>query len=259
MKKYCVLGTDNRSSKLRQLYINEGNTLVSYDLADVVIAPMPFSRDNIKVNGEIIQCMDVIDAIYNNSAILFTGGISDNLKKVMDSKNIRYYDLLKLDELAILNAIPTAEGAINTAINMTDFTLNSSNILVMGYGRIGKVLSKMLTGFGSNIYCEARKAKDISMIKAMGYKDVLLNELDMYLPKMDIIFNTIPSLILDEKRLRLLKSSCAIIDIASNPGGVDFLTAKDLNLNVIWALSMPAKVAPYTSAKYIKNIVDNID
>ena len=259
MKKYCVLGTDNRSLKLRQLYIDEGKILVSYDMANIVIAPMPFSRDNIKINGEIIQCIDVINAIQKNSSILYTGAISEKLKSIMDNKKIKYYDLLKYDELAILNAIPTAEGAINTAIGMTDFTLNGSNILVMGYGRIGKVLSKMLTGFGANIYCEARKEKDISMIKAMGYNYVILGRIDEYLPNMNLIFNTIPHLILDEKRLKLLNPNCAIVDIASNPGGVDFLTAKNLNLNVAWTLSMPAKVAPYTSAKYIKNIVESIE
>lgn len=258
MKKYCILGTDNRSLKLRELYNNDGINLVSYDVADIVIAPIPFSKDDIKINGELLECDVLINTLSNNNSTLFTGHVSSNMQTVMNDKGLNYYDLLKYDQLAILNAIPTAEGAIYTAIGMTDFTLNGSNILVLGFGRIGKVIAKMLSGFGANIYCEARKPKDIAMIKAMGYSAVELENLDIVISKMDIIFNTIPYVILDEKKLNLLKSSCAIIDLASYPGGTDFLTAKDLNLNVNWALALPSKVAPLSAAGYIKNIVEKI-
>jgi len=78
------------------------------------------------------------------------------------------------------------------------------------------------------------------------------NDLDKYLEKFDIIINTIPFQILDKNRLDLLKKDIVIIDLASNPGGVDRKAAKEKNIKLIWALSLPGKVAPVTSAEFIK-------
>lgn len=258
MKKYCVLGTDNRSVKLREMYKKDGIDIVSYDTADIVIAPVPFSRDDIKINGEILECEELLKVLSGANKVLFSGAISNSMKNKLKERKIEFYDLLDLEEVAILNAIPTSEGAIATAMEITDFTLNGSNVLVLGYGRIGKILSKMLSGIGANVYCEARSEKDIAMIKAMGYNSVRLNELESVLPKTDVIFNTIPVLILDEKRLHLLKQNCSVIDLASSPGGVDFSKAKEIGINVVWALSLPGKVAPMSAAAYLKETIDNI-
>ena len=122
----------------------------------------------------------------------------------------------------------------------------------MGFGRIGKVLSKMLSGIGAKVYCEARKNEDIAWIKAYGYEPIHLNDLDKHLGMFDIIINTIPFQILDNDRLDLLKKDIVIIDLASNPGGVDRKAAKEKNIKLVWALSLPGKVAPVTSAEFIK-------
>ena len=157
--------------------------------------------------------------------------------------------------MAIFELI-TAEGAIFEAIKNTNFTLHSSNTLILGYGKIGKVLAKMLQGVGANVYCEARKKEDLAFIKAMGYNSISLDVLDNCLKDMDVIFNTIPSMILDEKRLKKLKKTCVIIDLASSPGGVDFNKANSLGITTSWALALPAKVAPLSAARYLKNAVD---
>ena len=145
------------------------------------------------------------------------------------------------------------------AISGTDITINSSNCLVLGYGRIGKVLSKMLDGMGANVFCEARKKKDIAMIDCMGYNSVEIEKIDEYINKMDIIFNTVPFMLLDKNRIDNLKPGVLVVDLASVPGGIDFSYAKEKNINVKWALAIPAKVAPLTAAKYYKEIIDRIE
>ena len=74
----------------------------------------------------------------------------------------------------------------------------------------------------------------------------------------DIIFNTVPHCVLDFKALSVTKPNVLIIDLASRPGGVDFETAKELERRVIWALSLPGKVAPYTAGRIIKDTIMNI-
>lgn len=256
--KICVLGTDDRSKFLRKLYLDEVGKLYSFDSADVIIGPTPFSKDDVKVNGESLICDELIEILKNSSKVLYAGSISNNLKTKLKRKKVNFFDILEQDGVAILNAIPTAEGAISVAMNITDCTIHNSNSLILGYGNIGKILSKMLYGIGANVYCEARNKKDIAFINAMGYNSISLEEIDKYLSNMDIIFNTIPSLILDEKRLKLLKPDCAIIDLASSPGGVDFSAAKELNINTTWSLALPTKIAPKTAALYQKNIIDKL-
>ena len=140
----------------------------------------------------------------------------------------------------------------------TQRTIHGSNVLVMGFGRIGKVLSKMLDGIGAKVYCEARKHEDIAWIKAYGYEPIHLNDLNENLNKFDVIINTIPFTVLGNERLDLVKKDVVLIDIASNPGGIDRKAAKEKDLKLIWALSLPGKVAPLTSAEFIKETIYHV-
>lgn len=258
MNNFCILGTDLRSICLRKILIEDKIKFAELEDANIIVTAIPFTKDGVKVNGEIITCEELINLLKDSDKILLSGAFSKEMEIKFKENNIKYYDLMKSDSMAILNAIPTAEGAISTAIVNTNFTLHGSNVLVLGYGRIGKVLAKMINAIGANVFCEARKESDIAMIKAMGYTPIRLENLDENLEKMNIIFNTIPYMILDKKRLDLLSKDALIIDLASSPGGVDFKYAKDTNKRVEWALALPSKVAPYTAALYIKEEIDKI-
>ena len=256
MNKFSVLGKDERSNYIRKEYIKEGIKMVDYKEADYIIAPIPFSRDGIYINTECIKCDEFVSDIKGKT--LFSGSILPDIKNSLNENNICFYDLMEEDDVAILNAIPTAEGAIFEAIKNSVTTLNGSNSLVLGYGRIGKVLSNMLKGMGANVFCEARKKKDFAYISAYGYNVVHLEDLEKVIGNMDYIFNTIPVKILNKSYLEKVKEDVVIIDLASNPGGVDFEEAKRKNLNVTWALSLPSKVAPKTAGLYLKNKIDSI-
>lgn len=224
----------------------------------VVVGPVPLSSDRRRLSTPFgrnsVELTDFISAIKGKYLIAGNIGIKDEL----DAKGIQYTDLLKREEFSVLNTIATAEGTIQIAMEETQRTLHGSNVLVMGFGRIGKVLAKMLNGIGAKVYCEARKNEDISWIKAYGYNPIHLNDLDENLGKFEIIINTIPFQLLEGKRLDLIKKDAVIIDLASNPGGVDRKAAREKKLKVIWALSLPAKVAPLTSAEFIKETLYHV-
>lgn len=277
-KAISVVGGDLRIVKLVEMLIDDGYTVYTYGLeyseellkldrvemcptlteavkdSKAVVGPIPLSSDrknlsmpfsNIKLPIEdFIKCL--------TGKILIAGNITEPIRNILDNKSIEYIDLLKREEFSVLNTISTAEGTIQIAMEETQRTVHGRNVLIMGFGRIGKVLSKMLTGIGAKVYCEARKNEDIAWIKAYGYEPIHLNDLDKNLSKFDIIINTIPFQILDNDRLDLLKKDIVIIDLASNPGGVDRKAAKEKNIKLIWALSLPGKVAPVTSAEFIK-------
>ena len=102
-----------------------------------------------------------------------------------------------------------------------------------------------------------RSDNALEQIKNDSLKGIKLDKISEIIGDMDIIFNTIPSLILDEKLLKKVNSKTLIIDLASKPGGVDFQLAKEHSIKTIWALSLPGKVAPYTAGKIIKDTILN--
>lgn len=281
-KKFTIIGGDLRNVELAKSLRDDGNMVNIYgfknasfetvinesedlsqaiDESDVIIGPIPCSNDNELINSpfhsEKIYINDVFKKMLK-SQLLIAGRISDKLTHLAQVYNVYFIDILDREEMAVLNAIPTAEGAIQVAMEEMPTTLHGSNVLVLGFGRIGKTLSKMLNGIGANVYTAARKCADLSWIKSYGYKPVNICELHNFIGSMDVIFNTIPNLILNDDKLSKINNDCLIIDLASKPGGVDFEKAAGLGLKVIWSLSLPGKVAPVTTANYIKETVYNI-
>ncbi len=230
--------------------------------SEIIIGPVPMTNDSEFLSApfseEKIMIDELINEMSNKNKTFLAGNISNKIMDKLQERNIEYIDLLKREELVVLNTISTAEGAIQITMENTSRTIHGSNILIMGFGRVGKVLAKMLDGIGAKVSCEARKNSDIAWIKAYGYNPIHLSELDNELGKYDIIINTIPFQILDEEKLLHVKKECTIVDLSSNPGGVDRGAARRLGLKLIWALSLPGKVAPLTSAEFIQETLYHI-
>ncbi len=281
-KSITVVGGDLRIVKLIEMLDSDGYKVYTYGLENseeilnlervemcptleeaiaaskVVVGPIPLSSDRRRLSTPFgrnnVELPDFVEALKGK--YLIAGNIG--IKEELEANEVQFTDLLKREEFSVLNTIATAEGTLQIAMEETQRTVHGSNVIVMGFGRIGKVLAKMLDGIGAKVYCEARKDEDISWIKAYGYNPVHLNDLNANLNKFDIIINTIPFQILDEERLDLVKKEAIIIDLASNPGGVDRKAAREKGLKVIWALSLPAKVAPLTSAEFIKETLYHV-
>jgi dipicolinate synthase subunit A len=175
----------------------------------------------------------------------------EEIKQFLQRLWIGYYDFLEDERTTILNVVPTVEGAIELAIRKTDCTLFGSKVLVLGYGRIGKHLSRVLRSFGAEVVVAARKESDLTWIALDGNEAISYAKLDSELKQFDIIFNTVPFLLINETRIKLLKPSCYVIDLASKPGGVDFESAEKYGVKTELALGLPGKVAPKSAAQYM--------
>lgn len=225
---------------------------------DIILGGVPFSSNGISINNPFSEKNITIQEVFEvaKGKTFIAGGIKPEIAKLAD--NINLIDILKREELAVLNTISTAEGTIQIAMEQTAKTIHGSKVLVMGFGRIGKILAKMLNGIGARVYCEARKNEDFAWIKAYGYNLIPLKSLKEELSQFDIIINTIPNMILTKEYLEQVSSESLIIDVASLPGGIDVNAAKQLGIRTISALSLPGKVAPITSAEFIKETLYHI-
>lgn len=168
-------------------------------------------------------------------------------------RNIR--DYLKEEKMAVLNAVPTAEGALELAMHELPCTLWKSRCLVTGYGRIGRILAQRLKGLGAQVTVAARRQDALAWAQAEGYEIVPIGEMEEILAHQQVVFNTIPAMVLGREQLRCLRKDCLIIDLASKPGGVDWEGAAKLGLSAHLALALPGKAAPQTAGEIIAETV----
>lgn len=224
---------------------------------DVVLLPLPVSTDDRTIRNQWSEL--TFEELFQYKAPLYTGGkAGPNLLACAEKYGCQFEDYFHREELNVLNAIPTAEGAIAIAMEELPVTLHGSRCLILGFGRIAKVLAHMLTGIGALVTCAARKPADLAWIKSYGYDSLPLSELEPRLSEFDVIFNTAPALLLPKNYLQKTKENVLLIDLASKPGGMDFTAAKELGQNAVWALSLPGKVAPLTAGLIIKDTVLHI-
>lgn len=272
-KTVCVLGGDLRQETVASLLAKDGYIMKMLALGDkkpeldllgscdILILPIPISYDDVYINTplceEKIRILDVISRISETCFVL-GGCFSDCLKSMLEEKGITYCDYFTREELIIKNAVPTVEGAIEIAMSELAITIFRSRILVVGYGRIGKILADRLKALGAYVTVSARNHKDFAWIEEKGLASVHTGKISECIDSFDLIVNTVPAEVLTRQALQNVKENTLIIDLASKPGGVDFAAAKELGKNVIWALSLPGKTAPITSGMIIKDTIVNI-
>lgn len=223
--------------------------------------PIPYNNNKGYINiqqSSIDLKPELVYRYINPDTLIILGKVDQEFKEYAQRFKIPYYDILKEESFSIMNAIPSAEGAIQRAMERTDITIYKAKVLILGFGRLGKVLARMLKGIGATVTVEARKNEDIAWIEANGYQAVHLNDMDSLLSLQDIIFNTVPAMMLDRAKLGKINPKCVIIDLASNPGGVDFDAARDFGILASHDLSLPGIVAPMTAAKIICQVTKEI-
>lgn len=275
---FAFIGGDLRQLRVISGLLSEGHNIKTFALntdslfgvenatslsdcihgADVVVLPLPYSSSPKMLNAEISVGIGEIFSAMEKGQILLAGRTDNYLKALAELHQVRLADYMEREEFSVLNTIPTVEGALEIAMRETPYTLHASKCLVLGYGRIGKLLSKSLHALGAITHVSARKHSDLAWIKAQGMTGIKNQDLIHLIGNYQIIFNTIPVTVLDYHMLSKIPNDCLIIDLASKPGGVDFNTARDLGKKVIWALSLPGKVAPQTAGDIMKDTIINI-
>ena len=204
----------------------------------------------------IVNCSLFVPVLKKN-AIITGGRLSTKQIEYFSALGFEVTDYFKREELVIKNCIPTAEGALQLAMQELATTVYKSRVLIIGYGRVAKACGKLFDAVGADVVCTARRLSSLAEAENDRLKSFHIDELYGHIDSFNLIINTVPALILDENILSAVSKDSLIIDLASIPGGVDFDAASRLNKKVIHALSLPGKVAPVTSGEIIAKAVIN--
>ena len=194
-------------------------------------------------------------AVLPEKTPVFIGWATKELKEL--AAKVRLIEIAQDDELAVLNSIPTAEGAIALAINETPITIHGNKAMVVGFGRCGITLGRMLGAMGAQVTVAARKASQRARAGEMGFSTCGISDLCQHVETMAFIFNTIPAPVLTEEVLANAGKCRLLVDIASG-GGTDFAAARSLDIKALLAPGLPGKVAPETAGKILAKVIPRL-
>ncbi len=255
--------------KVVDLPVAETNNIKVYQspvegLADVhaVILPVPGINDQ----GEIytaygeqpwILSADLFTHLAPNTPV-FVGAAKPRLKELVQKAGLVLIEVMQLDEVAILNSIPSAEGALQLAMEQTDITIHGSCTMILGFGRTGMTLARMTHALGAHTIVVVRNFAQKARAQEMGFIVMDYQEMLQKLNQVDIIFNTVPAMVLDEPELAMVSPQTLIVDIASAPGGINFKAANQKGIHAMLAPGLPGKVAPRTAGNILAEVIPRL-
>ncbi|MDA8443014.1 MAG: dipicolinate synthase subunit DpsA [Peptococcaceae bacterium] len=229
---------------------------------DVILLPMPGTDERGVVKAKYaqvpMQLTKEVLQLIPPSVPVFIGWARPALKTAAIAFGLKLVEYNGSDEISILNSIPSAEGAVQMAMEATSITIHSSSSLVLGFGKSGFTLANLLHAMGARVMVAARKDGDLARAYAMGLEAIHSVDLAQEVGRADIIFNTIPSLILDRVVLDNVNREVVIIDIASPPGGTDFEYASFLGIKALLAPGLPGIVAPKSAGRILAQVLPKL-
>lgn len=278
--RFAVVGGDRRSVLLASRLARDGHKVYTYALdkaelpeevpksgclqgcvygADCVVLPLPAERAGFiytPLGVEPLETAWFLSALWPGQLVC-GGKLSGSFCAAALDNGIIAEDYLSRASFAMANAALTAEGAIGILLNESEKSLLHSRVLVLGYGRIGRLLALRLAGLGAEVTVAERRSSGRAEAEMLGMGAVDFRELELLPDSFDFIVNTVPARVLTEKMLCALEDTL-LLELASAPGGFDMRLAENLGLPVISAPGLPGKCAPAAAAELIKKTVYDI-
>ena len=231
---FLVMRGDRRQNILCDLLIADGHN------AQLVPGPEKWGRQNLPAPG----------------AFLVTAKADSALREAALAHGFRLLEYGRLPSFLQENGMVTAEGAIQVAMKHRLRTIWGSDVLVIGYGGIGRPLAALLKGLGCcRVEVAVRREEQLWVLRGEGYYPFLSKDIEDRAENYDLIFNTAPELLLTRPVLEQLRPGVLVVDLASKPGGVDWQAAKELELKAVHALALPGQLTPVSGAVAIRNAV----
>ena len=228
--------------------------------SDIIVTGVPISKDNEYILADYANLKIELNSLKKiKNKILLSGMIPDKYEKILKENKNYVIDLLKNEDYIVFNAKITVEGIVKYLIENTKTSLFNSKILVLGYGRIGKILCNVLKSFTENIYCMTYSKEEVEIARANALNTILEEDLEKFLKNFEIIVNTVPKIILNSKKLNMLYKEAFVLDVASKPGGIDQSFAQKNKINYMWNLGIPSEISPIECAKKIQNEIYKIN
>lgn len=249
-KLFAVIGADARQAAAGRALARAGYAVGGAEqtaLADYLLLPLPLDARRAGLAALLRAAKP--------GALALGGMLSEEARGIAREAGVELVDYFAREELAIRNAVPTAEGCIEILLHERRRTLFGSAVLVLGFGHVGQALSVRLCALGAAVTVAARSPAQRAKAESLGLRSVDLARLEQAAPAFDTVVNTVPARVLTEGVLLRLRPQSLIVDLASQPGGTDFAAAQRIGHRAIHALSLPAACAPESAGEAVAQTV----
>ncbi len=280
-KSFYIAGGDLRSVYLAKALAKDGNevsvfalgganlpenikvikNIEDFEKAENVIFPLPCCDGEgflkTAFSEEKIPAKEIVEKMPEGS-VLMGGLLPEDTIAAAKEKGVSVFDYYHREEFAVRNAALTAEAAAAIVMEMLSESISTVPVLILGHGRIGRLLSAILKALDAKVTVAARRYSDLAWIRSEGMTPLEFRLIDEEIGKFKVIFNTVPAMVLNRERLVLMEKGTIVIDLASEPGGTDFTAAEELGITAKKALGLPGKFAPKTAGEIVRDTVLNI-
>ena len=254
--RYLALEAARAGHKVQTIGLGEcGESVISVDPqgaapADTVVLPFPIAAQADALPAPLehrsIPLQEVSHVIRGT---VWGGRVSDALQAILVENGASYQDPNVLEPFSIANAYPSAEGAIVSAFARSGGCVAGSRCLIVGYGRIGRVLARLLVAWNAQVCVAARKCDARAWAHAEGCRAVGMDELAEAAAWADVVFQTAPVMLADAALLRQMRPGTLVSDLTRN--GVDLAAAEGTGV-IAWRDSgIPGRYAPETAGKIL--------
>lgn len=229
--------------------------------SEVMILPLPCSDKNGFLNAPLDEIKIPVEELVGrleHGSVLVGGMIPENVKEMAKKRGALVFDYFTREEFAVRNASLTAEAAVALALEAVNESVKKMPVLVLGHGRIGRLLAAMLKALDADVTVAARRYSDLAWIRSEGNTPLEFCRLEDRIDEFKVILSTVPAPVLTEKLLEHVNKNAVLIDLASAPGSIDFEAAEHLSLRAEKALGLPGRFAPKTAGEIVKETVLNI-
>lgn len=235
--------------------------------ADVVLLPLPTLRSGDRIafsEGEIP--FSALLKRLRRGTVLLCGMLPPDRMREAEEAGMTVYDYYDSEDVRLQNAYLTAEGAISIAMQELSVSLCEAKAAVVGCGRIGSALVRMLRAWNTDVLAMARRRESLAEAEALGASTALLSEDSLralVASAPDVVFTTVPSRIFGAEVLRdsaVLPSGRKplYIDLSSTPGSFDPVAARDYGIRLLWALSLPGRYAPDSAGRVLSRRITTL-
>ena len=271
--KFTVCGGDLRSVFLVRRLLEDGHIVRCFGLetaniphfchctlaeamedTDCVILPTPMVQGDVlhaPFSSRPIPIDELLRSIPKEIRV-FGGSIPEPLLLQCTAQRMELTDLLSMEALAVKNAAITAECALQLILQEIPYTLAGQSVLILGAGRIGKLLALKLQALGAHVTVTSRTEADQAWCTALGFAAADAATISPTLHTFHLVVNTIPARVLTDAQLQLLPKDALLFELASKPGG--FHSALE-PLTVISCGGLPGKYAPQSAANAIAETI----
>lgn len=274
--RLTIIGGDLRQAYAAERLIKMGHTvtvcsvtappigaLVAEDVrdavgsADAVALPIPATESGGGIRGSAGLLPSTVLSLMAPGTLLLGGNLSAALVSSARERGVRTVDYLCRESFVLQNAYLTAQAALGILLRELPVCLYRTRVAILGFGRIGKFLARMLHALGAEVTVFARSSSDLAMASLIGMetKTVAALQNNAALDFAEAIVNTAPARLLRSEHLANLRDGALILELASGSDNLPQPPPEHAP-KILCAQGLPGKCFPKSAGEIVAKATD---